>query len=900
MQRGEDTMRFAIATVIMVAATAHAQQCAPHAGRVSGEVRDVTGALIVGASVSIDAGLPLYSDKLGRFESACVNDGQHTVSIQADGFEAVAEHVRVGSEMRPMIAKLKPSAVTTSVDAVDATGVDNQDFAGTKTLHADDLKQMADDPDEFARQLQVLAAAAGGAPGQSIITVDGFQNGSRLPPKSAIAFIRVNPDLFAAEYERPPYQGGRIEIYTKPGTAKVHGSLVTTQSAAFMNAKDAFATSRAAIGRQRYAAELSGPIKKNKSDFALNIEHRQINQFAVVNAVSLDDKGNNVTVNANVPTPQSLWSASARIGWMPNAKNNITATYTVGANSFMNLGIGGTTLAESGYNSQQAEHVIRLTDMQTLSARLVHESRVGFTWRNRDDTPLSNTPSLQVQGAFTAGGILSGAASTHERDLEIDDDVLYTRGKHSAKAGIELLDANFDNRTPTQFNGLYIFGGGEAPSPTGTGTVTISGLEQYRRSLLGLPGGSPTEYTVVTGNPALSLNQLRVVLYAQDQWKLNSRLSMTFGLRYAVQSTPTALGAVAPRLGLAWSPDHAQKWVFHARTGLFFTPIDTGMVLEANRLNGVRQTQVKVYNPDYNHPLANPSQNITTIRTPLPPMSQTPSFQSNLGVEHELPWHLHAQANLYLVRGWNLARSRNINSPLNDSPYGPRPGPANLNLYQFQQSGVVHGNVMFASLDQHSLRHVQVFAGYIRMDLRTNAEASTFFPQSSTSDVGETARPAWQTTHHVILFSNITLPKEISLSTQFDAASGVDYTVTTGFDNNGDGQFNDRPRYATGSESAIYHTRFGALTPNGTGPSIARGVGTLPWNFHLDENLSRTFVLPHRDGAGQSIAVNLRSTNLLNHTNVTAVGTVLGSPLFGQAFASDAGRRVEAGLRYSF
>jgi len=46
-----------------------------------------------------------------------------------------------------------------------------------------------------------LAASSGGAPGQAIITVDGFQNSSTLPPKSSIASIRVNPDMFSAEYD---------------------------------------------------------------------------------------------------------------------------------------------------------------------------------------------------------------------------------------------------------------------------------------------------------------------------------------------------------------------------------------------------------------------------------------------------------------------------------------------------------------------------------------------------------------------------------------------------------------------------------------------------------------------------------------------------------------------------
>jgi len=889
-------MRLAIAAA-MVSATlgVQAQQCATHSGRVSGEVRDTTGALIVGAVVAVDAGDPVRTDKQGRFDSACVVDGSHTVSIEADGFEAVVEQAQVGVGAHMLATKLKPSSVVAVVDAVNASGVDSEDVAGSRTLQANDLKQLADDPDEFARQLQVLAAAAGGAPGQAIITVDGFQNSGSIPPKSAIAFIRVNPDLFSSEYERPPYQGGRVEIFTRPGQSRLHGALFTTQSTGFLNAKDPFALSRAAIGKQRYGFELSGPIRKNKADFTLALEHRQIDQFAVVNAVSLDAAGNNVNVIANVATPQTLWEGSARLGWMPNVKNNVTTTYSANVNSLHNVGVGGTVLQQAGYDSLQQEHALRFTDLQTLSARLVHESRIGYTWRNRDDAPQSSAPSLVVAGAFTGGGATTQLLRSHQRDLEMDDDILYTRGKHSMKAGVQLLNTTLNDSLPTNFNGQYVFGGGPV------GTTTISGLEQYRRALLGLPGGTPTLYTVTDGNASISLNQLRVVLYAQDQWKLRPRLSLSYGLRYAVQSSPTTLKNAGPRLGLAWSPDKAQRWVLHARTGLFFSPIDTATVLEANRLDGVQQRQIQIYGPVYGQPLTTGTATITTVRAPLPELSQTPSLQSHIGVEHEFTGHWHAQANLYLVRGWDLLRSRNINSPLNGQPNGPRPSSANININQYQQTGTIHGNVMFLGLDQHSLRRVQIFAGYIRMDLRTNADAANAYPQSSASDIGETARPSWLATHHIIAFSNITLPKGLALSTQFDAASGNPYNVTTGFDANGDGILNDRPHYATGAESTIYRTSFGALAGAGSGRYLQRNAGTLPWNIHLDANLSRSFAMPHRHGSdATNLAVNLRSTNLLNRTNATAVGGVLGSPLFGRAYAADPGRRIELGLRYSF
>jgi hypothetical protein len=48
------------------------------------------------------------------------------------------------------------------------------------------------------------------------------------------------------------------------------------------------------------------------------------------------------------------------------------------------------------------------------------------------------------------------------------------------------------------------------------------------------------------------------------------------------------------------------------------------------------------------------------------------------------------------------------------------------------------------------------------------------------------------------------------------------------------------------------------------------------------------------------LTLNLRSSNVLNHLNVTQIGGVLGSPLFGVPYAADNGRRIEAGIRYSF
>ena len=488
-------------------ASAPAQNACPKGtDRAHGQVLDTTGAAIVDAEVTLPGQATLHTNAEGRFATACLAPGMHPAQAAAEGFASAP--MQLDSALS-ITVRLKPLTVETEISVNNEESAAATDFAGAKTLAAADVKEMADDPDEFARQLQVLAAAAGGAPGQALITVDGFQGAGRIPPKSAIAFIRVNPDLFSAEYQRPPYQGGRIEIYTKPGQAKLHGALFTTQSAAFLNAKDPFALSRAAIGKQRYGFEVSGPIQANRSDFALALEHRQIDQFAVVNAVTLDAAGQQTSTIANAPTPQALWVGSARVGMLLTPRNNFTATYTAGVNELTNLGVGGTSLAESGFNSMQSEHAIRLTNLATISARTLHETRLGYTFRYRTDTPNSTAPSLQVAGAFTGGGALTQAMQVHERDLEFDDDLLLSRGKHSLKLGLELQNAQLHESLPTNFNGAYVFGGGSAPNLGGSGMTTISGLEQYRRALLGLPGGTPTQYNVTIGTPHIALDQLQ-------------------------------------------------------------------------------------------------------------------------------------------------------------------------------------------------------------------------------------------------------------------------------------------------------------------------------------------------------------------------------------------------------
>ena len=876
---------------------------------ISGTVRDSTQAVIPGAVLTLDGGSNEMSGADGRFRFLCVGAGKHVVTASADGF-AKRDLSFTAPNAGSVEIALKPGSVETEVEvSADAGAAESASASGvTTTISGSQLQSLADDPDDLQRELQQLAAAAGGSSANTTISVDGFQGSSSLPPKSSIAYIKVNPDQFSAEYREPPFDGGRVEIYTKPGQKAYHGALFATNSSPWVNARDPFSTSKASIGKQRYGFELTGPVRKTGSDFAMNLEHRSIDNFAVVNAVTLDSAGNQVNTIANVATPQRLWLATARLDWQLGAKNTFITSYSANVNHLVNVGVGGGSLAETGYDSERYEHMLRVSDVTTASAHLMHEARLSLRWDGETDTPVSTAPQVQVAGAFTGGGATLGPQQLHELNTEYDDDAIWTTKNHTFKFGNFLMVWNEHQKLTTNFNGTYTFGGGIAPvldaqgNPIPGETETITGVEQYRRALLGQAGGTPTAFSNVAGTPTVNFTQVQNALFFQDDWNAGHGVHVSYGVRYFLQNDPTILNSATPRLGVMWSPSKKGTWTLHAHWGMFSGRFGQRTWAEIRRMDGVERVASTVYNPTYNNPLAGGTA-IHSMRTLAPGVGNLTWSAENVGGTKAFPHGWNLSMDYYLGRIWNFTRSQNVNSPLNDQPLGPRPGVQNLNVLQVQASGQGKVNATFASIEQHTLKRVQFFFGGVRVNLMDDTNDDEFFtPQSVRTNAGEMAHRTGQALWNVFGNGTVKLPEKIDWSINFNGGSGGHYNITTGFDNNGDGNFNDRPTYAAAGTPGAVQTPWGLLVASGGTGVFPRNKGKMPWTVYMDMNVQRAFKLTRDSKAEhqQTLTVNVRSSNVLNHLNVTQEGGVLGSPQFGVPYAADNGRRVEGGLRYSF
>src|SRR5207249_8912411 len=124
--------------------------------------------------------------------------------------------------------------VTVKGDAGPSLSVEPDNNATALVIKGEDLAALPDDPDDLADALQALAGPGAGPNGGQIY-IDGF-SGGQLPPKESIREIRINQNPFSAEYDRLGF--GRIEILTKPGTDKIRGAIMLTDSDALFNSRN--------------------------------------------------------------------------------------------------------------------------------------------------------------------------------------------------------------------------------------------------------------------------------------------------------------------------------------------------------------------------------------------------------------------------------------------------------------------------------------------------------------------------------------------------------------------------------------------------------------------------------------------------------------------------------------
>ena len=805
-------------------------------GSIHGTITDPTGAVIPSSTVTVtgDNGLSttVKSGGNGAYALEQVAPGHYTVSASAQGFAASAPRdvtVSAGKVVIVDVALTLPVEQQQVTVSEEATGVDTspENNASAIVIKGKDLDALSDDPDELQSELNALAGPAAGPNGGQIY-IDGF-TGGQLPPKSSIREIRINSNPFSAQYDKLGY--GRIEIFTKPGTDKLHGSAMVMGNDSSFNSLNPFVSSEPPYYTVFSAANAGGPLGKNVSWFASFFD-RQNQSNSIVNAELLDSNGNPYNYTAAVSNPQSRLTVSPRFDFQLGSNNTLTVRYMYNRQKATNSGVSQFSLESQAYNVSNQENTLQLSDTQVLSAHMVNETRFQYMGERDNQISQNSDPTIVVQGAFTGGGNSMGVNRDNTDNYELQNTTMISAGKHSISFGGRLRLTRDSSYSTGGYNGTY----------------TYSSLDAYKAD-------TPTQYEVTTGNPSAFVSYYDLGLFFQDDHKLLPNLTLSYGLRYETQNGIGYHGDWAPRIAFAWAPgahgNMSGKTVIRGGYGWFYDRFSEGNILETIRNNGINQQHYIVKSP------GGPQDAAPTISTLSPNLKAALSMQAAIGVEHQIGKVARVAVTYVNSRGVHQYLSNNINAFL-PGTYDPatgtgtRPNGINENIYQFQSSGVYKQNQLMFNYSVNAKR-VSLFGFYVLNFANADTAGANYFPSNPWNPGADYGRANFDVRNRFLLGGNLQAPFGISISPMLVTNSGSPFNITIGQDLNGDNQFNDRPSFATESSTSVMNTPFGNfdLDPAANAARIPYNYGNSPGAFSMNMRVSKSF------GIGPKVADSL-------------------------------------------
>ena len=451
-------------------------------------------------------------------------------------------------------------------------------------------------------------------------------------------------------------------------------------------------------------------------------------------------------------------------------------------------GIGGLNLIERGYDYTARHQDAVASFTSVISPRTVNELRVLYgasiasTRWTRFADPLGVTINRPSGNFGKASNMPQGWDSIR---YQVSNTLSHTIGHHDFKTGVDIQLDHTDSYFLGNKDGTFTF-------------RTDAPFNAADRSTY------PFQYTRTIGDWFDPRQNQMYAAFAQDTWRATDMLTVNMGVRYDTETmfakgrgidVDQDMNNVAPRLGVVWSPSESARTVVRGGFGIYY---DQGFNnISGNISNSARSTMVTVLNPGYPDPYEGGT--VTPTRPSLTVAASridTPSTRTlSVGVKRELTTGLavavdvRPRARLQPVQRGRPAMPRRREAPsvrtriTCASCSTRRPAAAGTMGCSCRWSGARDAGPCSTSRTR-SRRQIR------------NVEDFGFTPADSFNPDAEQARANNDRRHQLVASAVWSLPWGIQTAGLVQTRSGLPWTVTTGVDNNGDTNINDRPDLA--------------------------------------------------------------------------------------------------------
>jgi len=751
----------------------------------NGTITDATGALVVGARVTAtqtSTGLvrSTESSNQGLYSLTSLPVGAYTLEVEKTGFKtakltsveltvgavatldvklevgAVAEEVSVSAEV-PVVETTRSQTSTVIDNAqVSELPINGRNFLDFTLLTPGVVRDPSRGGDisfggqrGTANSLQVDGSDANNTFfGQST----GRAGTGRSPysfSQDAVQEFQVSANSYAPEIGRAG--GGVINVITKSGTNQFHGTAFEFFRDKALNA-NSFENNRAGLPKRNYhfnqfGGNLGGPVLKDKVFFFFDYDgQRNTEPITVIPAVAAPSDALSQQAFQTLLPQLGAYGRSlnndvylGKVDWNISDKQRLSVRYNANRFTGVNYENSGTTsvVGHTGNSSVTTDNVSG-THTFAFSPTTLLESRVTYTRDNEPGEANSTAPEAVIrQGGTTAINIGRNSFSpryTNAKTIQWVESLSHVRGRHNYKMGVDLIWQRIDNFFPGNFSGSYTF-----------------------NSYADFASNRPATFTQAfagagTDGPLSKPNAGEYGFFAEDSWRVSSRLTLNYGIRYdlfsyaqpSVQNPNPALLAagldtsfinkdtnnLAGRFGFAYKISDSGNFTVRGGIGTFYGRTPSILTGTAFTQNGI---QVQTYTlttgiPTYPNILAAPP---ALNRTPDiyvfdPNYVQPVTHQWSLNLERQLGRDYSITVGYLGVRGEHLTRTRDINllpavqvagSLANGTPllFPRHPGRVNpafgrISLFDSGADSIYHAG--FVQLSKRLTQNFQVQTSY--------------------------------------------------------------------------------------------------------------------------------------------------------------------------------------------
>lgn len=452
----------------------------------------------------------------------------------------------------------------------------------------------------------------------------------------------------------------------------------------------------------------------------------------------------NLFTNASgqFPFDSQQTAFSARADHNFNDRSNGYLRFFLNDSNFANQAAGALTAVSRGRTLDTFNHGILASHNYQVGGSAFNELKLQYTHTTFQVIPNDpNGPEINIEGFGFFGRDIFLGSKTKENHYDVYDNFSKIVGNHTFKFGGSMLFWDVYSNSETFFGGRFSFGAniplsnvvglnpalgatvlGALGAPAGANepaaqvalrqsvlarmATPVNALQAYNFNL-------PAVFQGGFGDPYAHSITNRYALYAQDTWKVNSKFTLNYGLRYQIHDEPffipTRFKDFQPRAGFSWDPRGNGKTAIRGGAGIFIGTVNNAVANVTTELSGMGNpdninivlatatsgalglpTSFAIYQtllargilgtrPIQASDLAGAPINLVPragapleVRFRVEPNYENPTtYQASLGIQQDLGKGFSLDASYLYTRGLHLTRNRDINQFKRTGPVNP-------------------------------------------------------------------------------------------------------------------------------------------------------------------------------------------------------------------------------------